>query len=68
MSANLAGQFVSLILSDAPNAAYLDLARRAMAGGVSETEVEQCFADAAYSAFPEPRIAERLCQLLAATL
>ena len=64
----LADQFLALIRADAPNADYLDLARKAMAGGMSAAEVEECFALAAYEEFPEPRIAERLCQVMRAAL
>lgn len=64
----LSDQFLALIRADAANDAYLDLARKAMAGGMSTADVEEAFSLAAYKAFPEPRIAERLCQVMRAAL
>jgi hypothetical protein len=66
---NLAARFVSLLCGDGQEqAAYIAIAREALAAGVAREHIEEAFSRAASTVFCDMRLATRLVKVFRADL
>lgn len=66
---DLAARFVSLLCADAQEqAAYIMIAREALAAGVAREHIEEAFSRAASTVFCDLRLATRLAKVFRADL